>query len=109
MMDAASARRNVSQQGSRRNQQMSDQVARWAVASALIILDAYPAMTLSEIARRLASDQERGRLADQLTNPDAQAQLRQAPPRAAGFRSIFDKLSAAVKDGRLVLPASKPA
>ncbi len=106
---ALNERHKVRQQGTRRNQQKAEQVELWVISSARVLLDAYPALTITGIAEILASDQEREKIADQLANPEAQTQLRRAPPRTAGSSSIRKKLSAAIKRGDLLLPASKLA
>ena len=108
-MDAASARREAREKGKHENKRMSDRGADWAVDRARFLLNAYPAMTLSKIARLLASKKERDGFAAQLANPEDKALWAQDPPRELEARRIRDKLNAAIKDGRIVMPASNPA
>jgi hypothetical protein len=81
---------------------LKEEVARWAEALAPFVYNAYPAMSLTAIAKLLASAEARGGLADQLTDPHAKALLKRATPRKhAGRRSIYDKLLHAIEQGRL--------
>ncbi len=108
-MDAASARRKAREKGKHENKRMSDRGTDWAVERARFLLNAYPAMTLSKIAKLLASKKERDGFAAKLANPEAKALWAQDPPRELEARRIRDKLNAAVEDGRIVMPASNPA
>ncbi len=108
-MDAASARRKAREKGKHENKRMSDRGADWAVDRARFLLNAYPAMILSKIAKLLASKKERDGFAAKLANPEDKALWAQDPPRELEARRIRDKLNAAVKDGRIVMPASNPA
>jgi hypothetical protein len=88
--------------------QSKEKVARWAEALAPIVWSVYPAMRLTLVARLLSSAEERSRLAKQIADPHAKAQLNRTPPeKKVGWRSIYDKLSEAVDQGRLAMPASK--
>ncbi|MFZ1109506.1 MAG: hypothetical protein WAN43_14335 [Rhodomicrobium sp.] len=108
-MDAASARRKAREKGKHENKRMSDRGTDWALERARFLLNAYPAMTLSKIAKLLASKKERDGFAAKLANPEAKALWAQDPPRELEARRIRDKLYAAVEDGRIVMPASNPA
>jgi hypothetical protein len=118
-LDAPASHREVSQLQSRERRQKPDtvpsqqeaadknvllkeEVARWAEALAPFVYNAYPAMSLTAIAVFLASAEARSNLADQLTDRHAKALLKRGPPRDdANWRSIYNKLLHAIKQGRL--------
>jgi hypothetical protein len=90
------------QEAAGKNVRLKEEVARWAEALAPFVYNAYPAMSLTAIARLLASAEARSGLADQLTDPHAKALLKRGTPRKhAGRRSIYDKLLHAIEQGRL--------
>jgi hypothetical protein len=86
----------------RDNARLKEEVARWAEALAPFVYNAYPAMSLTAIAMFLASAEARSSLAGQLTDRHANALLERKPPRDdANWRSIYNKLLHAIKQGRL--------
>ena len=90
------------QEAAGKNVRLKEEVARWAEALAPFVYNAYPAMSLTAIAKLLASAEARSGLADQLTDPHAKALLKRGTPRKhAGRRSIYDKLLHAIEQGRL--------
>jgi len=90
------------QEATGKNVRLKDEVARWAEALAPFVYNAYPAMSLTAIAMFLASAEARSSLAGQLTDRHAKALLERKPPRDdANWRSIYNKLLHAIKQGRL--------
>ena len=90
------------QEAAGKNVRLKEEVARWAEALAPFVYNAYPAMSLTAIAKLLASAEARSGLADQLTDPHAKALLERKPPRNdANWRSIYNKLLHAIEQGRL--------